>query len=423
MRPLVSTLALIVLALLGARVSFSTERVRRLGPRLLFRTGTPFVLLGLALGPSGLQLLTRDTVEQLFPLLALGLGWVGFQFGLQLDRSAMARFTRRHHFFALAEASGAFVVFAVVAWAATRLAGLEGRVPLLLVLGAAATACVTTPAGIALVSSTYKARGRVRDLLLFVGSVDAIVGIVALQATYSFFRPALVASGGASPSQPAFIGVGLGVGVVCAIVFIWLTRSRPPAEELVLFLIGTCAFASGVALQWGLSPLFVSVTMGAVVANLGRFTDRVQTVLTRWEKPVYVTFLLLAGVLLEIPTWLVFPMALGYVLLRLLAKAVSASLMARLAGFDFDVPGTVGLALVPQGGIPVAMAVSALLMYSDLQVRGLDAEAVLFTVVVIGVALSELSGPLLASGVLKRSGELVAEPQVVPERRPPDLDG
>jgi len=421
MGSLVSTLALIVLALLGARVSFSTERLRRLGPRLLFRTGTPFVLLGFALGPSGLRLLTRDTVEQLFPLLALGLGWVGFQFGLQLDRSALARFSRRHHLFALGEATGTLVLFAAVALATTRLAGLDGRVPLLLVLGAAATASVTTPAGIALVASTYGARGRVRDLLLFVGSVDAIVGIVALQATYSLFRPALVGSGEPSSSHLEFIGVGLGVGVVCGIVFIWLTRSRPPAEELVLFLIGACAFASGVALQWGLSPLFVSATMGAVVANLGRFTDRVQVVMTRWEKPVYVTFLLLAGVLLEIPTWLVFPMALGYVLLRVLAKLASASVLTRLARFDFEAPRDVGLGLVPQGGIAVAMAVSALLMYSDLQVRGLDAEALLFAVVVIGVALSELSGPLLASRVLRRSGELGPKPQ--PEPQAPDLDG
>lgn len=418
MESLVSTLVLIVLALLGARVSFSTEKVRRLGPRLLFQTGTPFVLVGFALGPSGLRLLTRDTVEQLFPLLALGLGWVGFQFGLQLDRSAIMRFPRKYHLFALGEALGTFAIFAGSALAVARVAGLEGRVPLLLVLGAAAAASATTPSGIALVSSTYGVRGRVRDLLFFAGSVDAIVGIIALQAVYSLFRPALVATGEASAAQPTFVAVALGVGVVCGIVFIWLTRSRPPAEELVLFLIGSCAFASGVALQWGLSPLFVSATMGAVVANLGRFPDRVQAVLTRWEKPVYVTFLLLAGVLLSVPTWLVFPMALAYVLLRLLAKAASASLLSKLVPLGFEVPRRVGLGLIPQGGIAVAMAVSAVLMYSDLQVRGLDAEAVIFAVVVIGVALSELFGPLLALGVLRRVGELTPRP----EPQPADLD-
>jgi Sodium/hydrogen exchanger family len=418
MGSLLPALVLIVLALIGARVSFSTERAR-LGSRLLVRTGAPFVLVGFALGPGGLRLLTREAAEQLLPMLALGLGWVGFQFGLQLDRRNLKRFPLRYYVFALGQAAGAFAIFAVGAFATTRLAGLDGRLPVLLVLGAAATAAVTGPAGIALVSSAFDVRGPVRDLLLFVGSIDAIVGIGALQLTYSLFRPTLISAGAESTSQPAFLGVALGVGIVCGIVFVWLNRSRPTPEELVLFLLGSCAFAAGVALQWDLSPLFVSAIMGVVVANLIPSTQRIQVVLTRWEKPVYVTFLLLAGVLLEAPTWLVFPMAAGYVLLRFVAKAASASLLCRLVRFDFDVPKRLGLGLVPQGGVAIAMAVSATLMYTDVRVRGLDAEAVLFAVVVMGVALSELAGPVLTLGVLRRAGEL----RPAQAARPVELDG
>ena len=87
--------------------------------------------------------------------------------------------------------------------------------------------------------------------------------------------------------------------------------------------------AAGLALQWDLSPLFVAVTMGALVANTSRSTRRVLIVLERWEKPVYVTFLLLAGALLQVPTWLVFPMAAAYVLLRFVAKLVGAAVLAR----------------------------------------------------------------------------------------------
>jgi len=49
MDPLVATLVLILLALLGSRLSFSTERIPA-GPRLLFRTGTHFLVLGFLLG-------------------------------------------------------------------------------------------------------------------------------------------------------------------------------------------------------------------------------------------------------------------------------------------------------------------------------------------------------------------------------------
>jgi len=125
-----------------------------------------------------------------------------------------------------------------------------------------------------------------------------------------------------------------------------------------------------------------------------------------------VTFLLLAGVLIQIPTWLVFPLALGYAALRFLGKLGAASALVSVVPFKFEVPRRLGLGLIPQGGIPIAMAVSAALMYSDLQIRGVDAEALLFAVVVMGVALAELTGPYFTMRLLDRAGEIPREEAV-----------
>ena len=48
-------------------------------------------------------------------------------------------------------------------------------------------------------------------------------------------------------------------------------------------------------------------------------------------------------------------------------------------------------------------------MYSDIAIRGLDAEAVLFAIIVVGVVLSELTGPFLTIRVLVRAGEISPE--------------
>ena len=146
--------------------------------------------------------------------------------------------------------------------------------------------------------------------------------------------------------------------------------------------------------------------MGAMVANMGRRRQRISAVLRRWEKPVYVTFLLLAGALLQIPSWWVLPLAMAYALLRFASKAVAAATMVSLLPFDMDVPKRLGLGLIPQGGISLAMAVSGVLLYSDLQIRGLEAEATLLAVIVIGVMLSEITGPFLTIRVLRRAGEI-----------------
>ncbi len=407
MDPLVGTLVLIFLALLGARFSFSTERVPQ-GPRLLFRTGTHFLLLGFLLGPSGLGLLSARATAELSPFLALGMGWVGFHFGLQLERASLTRFPPAYHVFAYGQALVTFGVFLGGAYLALSLVAPPETFSPLLLLGAAATACVTTPAGIAVVSSNFLVRGNVRDLLLFTGSLDAAVGVFALQVTYALFRPELPEVLG-GPGQLALVGAAAGLGVVMAIVFLWLVRRRPAGEELVLFVLGICAFAAGAALQWGLSPLFVSVTMGAVVANFGRDRQRVFSLLQKWEKPVYLTFLLLAGALLRTPTVTVVLLAVGYALLRALSKGVAGAVVSTLP-VGFPVPRRFGLGLVPQGGISLAMAVSGVLMYPQLQFGGNAAEAALFTVIVIGVTISELVGPLLTVQLLRRAGEI--SPQV-----------
>lgn len=408
MGPLLSTLVLILLALLGAKLSFSAKNVPA-GPRLLFKTGTHFVLVGFFLGPGGLDLISAEALEQLSPLLVLGLGWVGLLFGMQLGRDTLGQFSRSFHAFAFGQALLALVLFSGVGWLG--LAALEraGEVEVLMLLGAAATACLSTPAGIAMVSSNFLVRGNVRRLLFFVASVDALVGIVALQIIYVLYHPAALIQGLPDVPVLGWLLVGLGLGTLCGIVFVWLTRKRPDAEELALYLMGGASFAAGAAMQLQLSPLFVCVVMGAVVANLAPDGRRVFAGLEQWEKPVYVILLIMAGAFVRFPTLWIIPLAGGYVLLRMAAKVAGGVIAVKLVPLPFRPPNRVGLGLMPQGGISLALAISLMLTFRGLQLGGLDAMDTLFSVVLIGVVISELAGPFLTTVTLRRAGEISPE--------------
>ncbi len=406
MDPLLATLVLILLALLGARVSFSTERVPA-GPRLLFRTGIHYAVAGILLGPLGLGLLTREAVEQLYPLMGLGLGWIGFLFGMQLDRSALRQFPVSFYILALGQAAVVFGLLLAVGRGGAALLGIHGEVVGLVVMAAAATACITTPAGIAMVSANFLVRGNVGQLLFFIGSVDSLVGILALQVTYALYHPAEMFAGLGNVGALAWVAVAVGLGVVLAIVFLWLTRPRPRQEELVLYLLGTAALAGGAALQLQLSPLFVCTVMGAVVANLAQDNQRVFRVLEKWEKPVYVTFLMLGGALLTIETVWAVPLALAYAAVRAVAKVGASAALVAVVPLPFKPPRRLGLGLIPQGGISMAMAVSLVLTYSGLRFPGGEGAAeLLFAVILLGVILSEVAGPLLTHQVLRRAGEI-----------------
>ncbi len=412
MDPLVSILALILLALLGARFSFSTETVAE-GPRLLFRTGLHFLLIGFLLGPEALGFVTREAADQFTPLLGLGLGWIGIHFGLQLDRTSIARFPKGYAASAILQAAISFAVILGVGLLVANLLGYESDAVRLGVLGLAATGSVTAPAGVAMVSANFRARGRVRELLFFIASVDGVVGIVALAAIYAGFHgsTAVVEAPDFAPWWFWDLAT-VGLAVLCAVLLLWLTRLGPRREELVLFLLGISALASGAALQLQLSPLFIGTAVGAMVANTSRYHQRIYQTMARWEQPIYMILLLLAGAFLRFPTWVVLPLALGFAVVRFGAKTLAGAVVAAGVPLPFRPPRRLGLALLPQGGIVLAMALSLTLFLreSDPTVGDAAVLDLLFGVIVLGVVLSDLVGPILTTAVLRAAGELQIEP-------------
>ncbi len=400
--PLVGVLILVLLGLLGARFAFDPAR-SPLGPRLVLATGSHFVLVGVLLGPV-LGLLTYDVIGRLEPFMALGLGWIGLLFGLQLDRRQLRQFPPAFLFFTLLQAAIAFVVFAAVALVAFRLTGPEDPMGPAAVMAAAATAAVSTPAGVALISRTFRVQGPVTRLLFYVASLDAIVGIVALQLTYAVFHPAAAAVGGFG--WGVWMGVALAIGIIFGVFFLWLSRPKPERDELTLFLLGLVMFEAGAALYLGISPLFVSMITGIVVANMSPSRRRAFSILQNWERPVYVVVLILAGALISFADWVTIPLAVGYAVLRSMAKYAAGALSAYLVPLRFTVPSQIGGGLIAQGGISLAMGLSATLTYGAVAGSAGVAVRVVIGAIVLGVAASELVAPFVTRDLLRRAGEI-----------------
>jgi Kef-type K+ transport system membrane component KefB len=402
MSPLVGVLILVLLGLIGSRFAFDPERAP-LGPRLLLATGLHFLLLGLLLGPI-LGLLSLAVIGQLESLFALGLGWIGLLFGLQLDRSQLSQFPPAFLLFSLAQAVVAFALFAGLAVLGVLLFGALQPGVEVAIFAAAATAAVSTPAGIALISRTFQVQGPLTRLVFYVASLDACVGILALQVTYVVYHPSTAVVGGLG--WGIWLAIAVATGVVFGVIFLWLTRPKPERDELTLFLLGLALFEAGTALYLGLSPLFVCMLTGAVIANLSPSRKRVYSILQRWEKPIYVVVLILAGAMLGAGAWLALPLALAYAALRAAAKYAGSRAARRIVPTGIEIPPALGLALVPQGGISLAMALSAALTYGAIVGPEGTAIQMAFATIVVAVAVSEMVGPFLIRGLLRRAGEI-----------------
>lgn len=400
MNALIGALVLFLLGLAGARLSFTTAGMP-LGTRFLFVAGTHFLFIGFLLGPV-VGLLSRDVIAQFFPLLALGLGWVGLLFGLQLDIRQLRRFPRRLTTAALLQAGIAFLVFFGLALLALTPFFEFDEVTQGVLLAAAATACVSSPLGVSAVAANV--RGKTSELLLYIASLDAFVGIVALQLIAALYHPLRV-NGLSAAAGAQWLLVAVAVGVAFAIFLLWLTRPKPDKDELVLFLLGSALFLGGAALYLGLSTLFVAMVAGMLVGNLSPMRRRVYAALQEWEKPIYVILLLLLGALVVVQSAAVVPLAIGYAVLRAIAKLAGGWVAARVVRPHLRVPSALGLGLITQGGMSLVIALSIVLAYGGLGSR--DPVLTNFTTaVVIGVLLSELAGPFLTRNLLRSAGEL-----------------
>ena len=402
MNPIITVLLLALIGLLGAELTFSRRQVP-LGPRIFIAIGGPFLFLGFVLGPHVAQFISQDTVVLLNPLLALGLGWIGLLFGLQLDRDHLRQFPPRYLVLAWLQALVAFViVFAIAYLVIDAWLSLSFRAVLLV---AAATASVSTPAAIALISNTYMSRGRVSRLLFYVASLDAAVGIVVLGLTHAAHSTTMLGR-----------STGLGVlewfafsvllGVFFGVLFLSLTRVRPRTQELMLLLIGLVLFAAGTAFYLSLSPLFICAVTGVAIGNLSPMRRRVYKALSQWEKPIFIMMLVVAGALLQFSSWWIIPLVAAYVAARIVGKWAGGVVASRFGPQDLQIPRRFGLALIPQGGLSLAMAISFVLIYVSTE-PGLRPEVNLFfATVVIAVGISDLLGPFLVRDVLERAGEL-----------------
>ncbi|HSJ14947.1 MAG TPA: cation:proton antiporter [Longimicrobiales bacterium] len=402
MNALLGALVLFLLGVLGVRFSF-TGPGTPIGWRFFFVTGTHFLIIGLLLGPYALELLTPAVLGQLYPLLALGLGWVGLLFGLQFDRHQLTLLTPRLVALAVLQATFAFLAFLAIGMALFASAGaLHGGARAALA-AAAATACVSSPLGIAVVSNFLRERGRLTELLLLIASLDAVVGIVALQLAFAFYNPNVLYGAGVAAAPLTWLALALALGISFGIIFLWLTRPKPTREELTLFVLGIAMFLSGAALHLGLSTLFVGMVAGAVIANLSPLERRVFNVLQGWEKSIYVVLLVLMGAMIDLATWLIVPLAIGYTAVRLVAKLLGGWAAARLVARDARPPALIGLGLAAQGGMSLVLVLSVTLSFGALGGAQPAVITLLVSTVVLGVILSELLGPFLTRHLLRRT--------------------
>lgn len=383
---------------LSTRLVFST-RFSLLGFRYLFFSGTEFLLLGYMIGPRGLGLIPAAITESLDPLIHLALGWAGLMFGLQFNRRSVLLYRRRRWLLAFLQALITSAVVAVGAWLLLPLLfhsiDDETRLRAAAILGVCAGP--TAPSSIHYFSRVFRIRGRVDRLLKFIAGVDGIPPILLLGLAAGLLHVSNMGLGEGLPGWKWLL-VGLFIGVVLGLLLSVLVGLDFKREELLLFVLGIVALASGLAQYLHLPAVFLTFFAGITTANTAWHREEIHKLAAHAEKPIYLTFLVLTGTLVVFDDVRVLVLAGLLVLLRLGGKVVGNVVWRWIPFEPLARSPWLGLALVSQGGLTLVLAVDFYFLYSpDVEISGITLLVV--SAVVIAVLANEILSPLFIRGL------------------------
>ena len=375
--------ALLLLGLVGDLVSRALPL-----PRV-----TLLVLFGIVIGPPGLDLLPREA-STWYPLISdLALLMVGFLLGGKLSRTTLAGVGRP----VLTISAFEVVGVSLVVFAGLVVAGVRLEVALLL----AGIAPASAPAAVIGVTEQLRAQGRYTDTLLGVVALDDAWGLIV----FSLLLASAQAIGGDGDALGALahggrelggaVLVGLAVGVPAA----YVTGRLQPGEPTQAEVLGVVMLAGGLALWLEASFLLAAMLVGAVIVNLAAHHDRPFREIANLEWPFMVLFFILAGASLEVAQlaavgWI----GVLYVALRAGGLLAGAYLGGLRGGAEPRVRRWMGLAIMPQAGVALGMALVAGNAFPELR-------DTILPLVIGSTVVFELIGPALTRLAIVRAGE------------------
>jgi Kef-type K+ transport system membrane component KefB/nucleotide-binding universal stress UspA family protein len=398
------TFALALLIATGLLVAKICQRFR-------LPSVTGYILAGVIIGPSGFNIVNSHSIgSNLDHFTSIALMLISFGIGEHVELKKLRKHIRTVAWIAVCEAVGAFVfvfaaVFLTIHYTGIAVDGWQLRNYIALSLLFAAVGLATAPAATLLVIREVKASGPFTATLLAIVAIDNGLAIMIFGIIISFVQQIAGVSTGAFYLVfiNGFINIGqsLLLGIVTGVILDVVLRNLKNEGEMMTGALALLLLCSELATYLHLSSLLAGMTAGFILVNRAERDVRIFRALNNFEPPIYVLFFTLAGTHLDIR-------ALGaagvlgaiYFIARISGKVAGVAIGSRIAKAPQIVLRYLGFGLVPQAGVAIGLI---FLISSDPALS--EYSAMITPVVLAGVFLSELVGPVTARFALQQAGE------------------
>ena len=371
----------------------------RVTKKLRFPNVSGYIISGILIGPCVLHLIPREVIAGMDFMTDIALAFIDFGVGKYFRKDILLKQGGKIITITIFEAltAGACITIAMVVcfrlpWSFSLLLGSIG--------------CATAPASTIMTIRQYHAKGNFVDTILQVTALDDAVALIAFSVCTALveFMHADQALEWSVILLPVLWNI---MAIVLAVVLAWLlhhiiSEKRSSDHRLVL-VIAVILALTGICSCFAISPLLSCMVLGAVYINLSGNKDLFRQV-NGFTPPITLLFFVLSGMRLDLYA-LVSCGVIGivYFFVRIIGKAAGAWTGARISHASTAVRQYLGLALIPQAGVSIGLAILAQRLLPS-------TEGTMLSLIILSSAvLYEMIGPACAKLSLKLSGSIAIE--------------
>jgi Kef-type K+ transport system membrane component KefB len=348
---------------------------------------TLLLLLGMMIG-KGIPEVLSDQFEMLAEVTLL---MVGFLLGGKLTKGPLKATAGDVIWISLsaALATAAFVGLGLIC------VGVSKELSIILGCISAATA----PAAVYDVVAESKAKGPFSERLLSIVALDDVWALLLFGIGLSVVTTLSGMAEGSSFILMACkeIAGAVMLGGCIGLPAAYLTGRIKPGQPILTEALGIVFLCGGLANWLGVSYLIASIVMGAVISNLAKHHEYPFHAIEGIEWPFLIIFFVLAGASLDLNALSEIGLIGGvYVLCRGAGKYCGARIGSQISGAGQPVKKWMGVALLPQAGVSIGMALVAANQLPDQR-------QMLLSVLIATTVLFEIIGPIFTRIALKQT--------------------
>lgn len=364
--------------------------VDHVGRRTFLPRVTLLLTLGILMGDDVLGLIP-DSLNQRFELITnIALLMIGFLLGGKLTAKSLRQSGRQLGWISISASVGTALVVSLT------LTVLSIPFDIALLLGCVAAA--TAPAATVDTVLESEIDNRFSRLLLAIVAMDDVWALILFSLVLAMIAGPDGHGIGSSLLGASYdIGVAVLIGVAIGLPAAYLTGRIKSGQPMLTEALGLVFLCGGAALWFEVSFLIAAMTMGAVITNMARHHEYPFHEIENIEQPFMAIFFILAGASLEFDMLQeIGVIGAIYLLARVAGKLSGAWFGALISQAEPAVRNWMGLALMPQAGVAIGMA---LLIASSFP----EYRQIILSIVISTTVIFEIVGPVATRFALKKS--------------------